>query len=141
MAIDRMDWHYGGDFPEGLPDENGGTHIGLFLAWIINHRLEGEFHQEESTEALEQVRKREITGRTFLIDMCDEKFWEEDLSKEGLAFTNFYYEDNEGGYFSDYQKILSADLPTIYHAEDSWENYDRIAPAITAAYQRWKNTL
>ena len=37
MAIDRMDWHYGGDYPEGLPTENGGTHIGFYLTWIIQN--------------------------------------------------------------------------------------------------------
>jgi hypothetical protein len=35
MAYDRADWHYGSDFPNDVPDENGGTHIGMFLAWAI----------------------------------------------------------------------------------------------------------
>ena len=52
MAYDRADWHYGGDFPEGLPDENGGTHIGMFLAWVILNGHEGDMHKEESQEAL-----------------------------------------------------------------------------------------
>ena len=39
MAIDNAAWHYGGNFPEELPKENGGTHIGFFLAWIINKNI------------------------------------------------------------------------------------------------------
>jgi hypothetical protein len=38
-SSDRADWHYGGDYPPDLPSENGGTHIGIYLAWIIHRRL------------------------------------------------------------------------------------------------------
>jgi hypothetical protein len=39
--IDRADWHYGGGdlYPKELPPENGGTHIGMYLAWIIQRGL------------------------------------------------------------------------------------------------------
>lgn len=135
MAIDRADWHYGGDFPEDLPDENGGTHIGIYLAWIINNNLQGEFLDEELPEALEEVRNRKITGRDFLINYHDEKFWEEDLSDEGLAFTEDYY---SGEYNSDYEKTLAENLPSVYHVEDTWENYDKIAPIIDRRFNEWK---
>lgn len=135
MAIDRMDWHYDGDFPEGLPDENGGTHIGIYLAWIINNDLQGELHNDDSAEALQNVKDRKITGRDFLIDQCDEKFWDEDLNEEGLAFTEFYYSDN---YFDDYKQVLSKNLSSIYHVEDTWKNYDNIAALIDKRFKEWK---
>lgn len=138
MAIDRMDWHYGGDFPDDLPDENSGTHIGMFLAWIINNNLEGDLHKEDSAEALENVRKRKITGRDFLIDQCDEKFWEEDLSEEGFEFAESYYEND---YYVDYEKTLAENLPSIYHVEDIWENYEKIAQIIDKRFSECKNEL
>lgn len=61
MAYDKMDWHYGGNFPEDLPPENGGTHIGMFLAWAIIQGLSGELHDEESPQALVAVRERHMT--------------------------------------------------------------------------------
>lgn len=140
MAIDRMDWHYGGDFPQGLPNENGGTHIGFYLTWIIQQNLAGEFHQEESSEELRLVQARELDGREFLINMCDEKFTDEDVNSEGYAFTEYYYEAEDGGFFDDYEHVLMGDLPSIYHVENSWENYDKIAPVITKAYEKWKKT-
>jgi len=81
MAYDRVDWHYGGDYPKDLPPENGGTHIGIFLAWAIIHNLEGELHHEDERDqkALQAIRDRTMTGRDFLIRQCDEKFWEEDF--------------------------------------------------------------
>lgn len=138
MAIDRMDWHYGGDYPKDLPPECGCTHIGLFLAWIIHNQLESEFHKEDSAEELEAVRQRKMTGREFLINQCDEKFWDEDLNEEGLAFTQSYYDDDTHGYLCDYANTLAQDLPSLYYVEDTWENYDRIEPLITAACLKWK---
>jgi hypothetical protein len=31
MAYDRADWQ--SDFPDDVPEENGGTHVGMFLAF------------------------------------------------------------------------------------------------------------
>jgi len=141
VAIDRMDWHYGGEFPKGLDNACGGTHIGMFLAWIILHDLVGEDHLADSSDELEAVRERRMTGRDFLIQQCDEKFWDSDLNEEGLGFTKAYYvgEDKSyGGYSEDYGRMLTFALPSAYHVRDTWENYDRLAPAIDAAYQRWK---
>jgi hypothetical protein len=138
VAYDRADWHYGGDYPNDLPPENGGTHIGIFLAWAINNNLEGEFHKEESPSSLAAVRNREITGREYLETECDEKFWEEDLSEEGNAFAKHYYESNT--YYSDYESALAVGLPTLYHVKNSWENYDKIAPIISSRYLKWRNT-
>lgn len=90
MAYDRADWHYGGDFPADLPTEAGATHIGLFLAWAIHRDLVGDFHRNESSDAVAAVTRRDMSGGQFLIQECDEKFWEEDLSDEGNAFAREY---------------------------------------------------
>jgi hypothetical protein len=138
VAVDRMDWHYAGDYPDDLSNENSGTHIGFYLAWIINNNLESDLHRDESASELASVRERKMSGREFLITMCDEKFIYEDLNKEGHAFTVYYYEAEANGYFYDYGNNLTKNLPSIYHVENSWENYDVIAPVITEAYRLWK---
>ena len=138
MAIDRIDWHGESAETADFPYENGGTHIGIYLAWIINNHLEGEMHLEESEEELQQVRDHKITGRDFLSTMCDEKFWEDDLNEEGFAFTQYYYESNQ--YFNDYDVTLvhSKGLSDTYAVEDTWENYDLMAVVIDQKYQQWK---
>ena len=78
-----------------------------------------------------------MTGREFLFKECDEKFWDEDLNDEGNSFASEYYEKNI--YFSDYTDIVLEDLPSMYHFEDNWENYDKVAKKITNAYKKWKN--
>ena len=136
MAIDRADWHYGGEFPKGLPDENGGTHIGMFLAWAIINHLEGSELQEDVADSLERVRARQMTGRDFLFKECDEKFWEADLNDEANAFAKYYY--TEELYLKDYALEFAKDGPTMYHVADTWENFDRIAKIITSRFTAWK---
>lgn len=142
MAYDRADWHYGdGDYPKDLPPENGGTHIGMFLAWAIMNGLEGGLHREDSQDSLAAVRARRMTGRQFLWKECDQKFWDEDLDDEGNAFAAEYYNDQKGHhgpYFDDYEETLCAALPSLYHVEDSWENYDRIAAVINRRFAEWR---
>ena len=138
MSIDRADWHYGGEYPEGLPPENGGTHIGMFLAWAIIRDLVGDLHVEESVARLAAVRERRMTGREFLFSECDEKFTEEDLSDLGNAFAADYYPRDEGGFFSDYEATLGGDLPSLYHVADTWENFDRLAAVLDARFVEWR---
>ena len=142
VTIDRYDWHSGGDFPEELPPENGGTHIGMFLAWIILNCLQGQVHDDESVEALNAVRLKRMTGREFLFTACDGKFWGEDLSDEVKAFTAWYYSGRNGKgygkYILDYEQILAVGSPTMYHVKDTWENYDLLVPTIALRYTEWK---
>ena len=79
-------------------------------------------NESDSRKSLEKVRKRKMTGRDFLIQECDEKLWDEDFNDEANGFAKDYYEANS--YLEDYKKILKANLPTLYHVEDTWENYD-----------------
>ncbi len=149
MAIDNANWHYGGKgFPEDLPPEAGGTHIGMFLAWVIMNHLESEMQQEQSQENLAAVRERRMTGCTFLFKVCDKRLWDIDLSDEGNAFAQWYYLDEKGGlgrYLDDYLDTFFLDIwaiynttGTVYHVADTWENFDNLEPLITARYETWK---
>lgn len=143
MAIDRIDWHSGGDYPEDLPHENGGTHIGFYLAWIINNNLYGEIHREDKDglREIKKILKRKITGRDFLISQCDEKFCIGDLNKEGLEFTNFYYADeNTAEFYDDYADTFE-DEESIYHVENTWKNYDKFSKIIDKRYSEWKEGI
>ena len=140
MTYDRADWHYGGDFPKGQPNEAGGVHIGMFLAWAIMNHLEGEDFAEapDSEAALEAVRNRQMTGCQFLFSECDEKFSEGTLNDEGEAFVADYYAAEDAAYFDDYEKALAKNLPTMYHVEDSWANYDVLARVLDRRFKAWR---
>jgi hypothetical protein len=133
--IDRADWHYGGQgYPAELPPENGGTHIGMYLAWIIHRDLGSATLRKHARDALPRLKQRRITGRELLFSELDEKFFAGLLTKVGKDFTRDYYD----AYIGDYAAALADELPTVYHVEDSWENYDRIAPVIDNRYARWQ---
>jgi len=121
--LDRADWHYNGNFPKGLPKENGATHIGMFLAWAIHRGLENASFNEYAAQALASVRQRQMTGRQFFIKWCDEKFSADDLSPAGADFANAYYRT----YLNDYVGELAPGGQSAYHIEDTWETFDRIA--------------
>jgi hypothetical protein len=134
--IDRADWHYGGNYPPELPPENAGTHIGMYLAWIVLRGLGSKELVLHAADTYNWVRNREVTGRDLLFTKLDEKFFDELLSPEGLAFTRSYYETN--GYANDYDRVLGADLPTLYHVRDTWENFDKLAPVLDERLAAWR---
>jgi len=148
---DDASWHYGGDYPAGLDHANAATHIGMFLSWCIHNNLISSFQLEESTEDVAQVKNRSITGADFLITHCDEKFTDEDLTDTGNAFAADYYGDDTafaqqfGSYLADYAALFDAkyeaekkDLPSIYHIENTWQNYDLLAPVLNKRFAEWK---
>lgn len=136
MSIDKMYWHCGSDdFPTNMPEVNGATHIGMFLTWIINNDLLGEFHIDstESMEYIIKIKNRELTGRDFLIDFCDGKLWDSDLNDTGRQFAKDYYPD----YLFDYTDTL-CDIENIYAVKDSWENYNEIEKILDERFCQWK---
>lgn len=141
---DDASWHYDADnFPKDLPSEAGGTHIGMFMAWMILRDRIGDSLRTDSEAGLLAVRRRQKTGREFLFEECDEKLLPEDLSDEGNAFARVYYQDGKGmirpdGYLGDYERVLGADLPDLYRVEDTWESFDRLAPMIDRRFEEWQ---
>jgi hypothetical protein len=63
------------------------------------------------------------------------------LSEEGNAFARWYYSPEEGGYgpyIEDYEDTLARGLPSVYHVEDTWDNYEAIARIINQRFGEWK---
>ena len=134
--IDRADWHYGGNYPSELPPENGGTHIGMYIAWIMLRDLASKELIQHAGDTYTWVLNREVTGRTLLLTKLDEKFFNQLLTPEGREFTRSYYETN--GFANDYDRVLGGDLPTLYHVADTWENFDKLAPILDERLAAWR---
>jgi hypothetical protein len=135
--IDRADWHYGGNYPKGLPPENAGTHIGIYLAWIIHRQLGSKQLVKLGAETYQKVLRREATGRDLLLAELDEKFFPELLNSEGGAFTSAYYETND--FLNDYDLVLGGELESLYHVQDTWENYDKMAERLDERLATWRS--
>ncbi len=70
-----------------------------------------------------------------------QKFISDDLSDKGYAFTQHYYGSENNNYFEDFEHVLAQGLSSSYYIENSWDNYDKIAPVITDAYTKWKKEI
>ena len=138
MKYEDVSWHSGGDFPGDLPAEAGGTHTGMFVTWALLSGLAGEIHLEDFEEDLSALKARSITPGAYFLQVCDGKFTDEDLSDEGNAFAESYVDPEKGKYLSDYEKVLGGDVPGLYHVEDTWANYDRLAPTLERRFKVWK---
>lgn len=128
MKYDDASWHYGGAFPEGQPDEHGGTHIGLFLRWCFERGWAGSLHLEEAPDAVAEVVRGEMSGTDFLFRYCDGKFTDEDLNDEGNEFAAKYFGD-DGLYFDDYIESFE-DL--MYIEPEGTHGYKKFAAMLEA---------
>ncbi len=138
MKYDDASWHYGGDFPDDLPNEAGATHIGMFVAWALLIDLGGSIHLEDYPEEFAKLRSREVTPAQFFLQACDEKFTDDDLSEEGNAFAQFYYEPDDANYLEDYVMILCQNLPSLYHVADTWDNFELLKPILDERFSSWR---
>lgn len=51
-----------------------------------------------------------------------------------------YFRLAQGGgrFASDYKSQLAAALPSIYHVQHSWENYDRLSKLLDQRFSEWR---
>lgn len=150
IKYDDASWHYGGDFPEDLPDESGATHIGMFVAWCVDNNLISEERFEEDEEGIADVKNRIMTGREYLIEYLDGVLIEDDLNDIGNRFASDYYDEKStfsnkiGNYHSDYSQVFTKENTeinvekSIYYVEDNWTNYILIKPIINRRFKEWQ---
>lgn len=135
LIYDRAKNHFLGQFPSILPIEQAYVHIGMFLGWMLDKELYSDIFEDEEAHQVIRFRERQITC-SILSALWDGYLSEELFSQEGNDFSMHYYQS--GMYRKDYEEVLASKLPSIYHVEDTWENYDKIADKIEARYQEWK---
>lgn len=134
-VYDKASWHTGGDYPAELPESQARVHMGLFLAWMIEHDLhDPDFFADVGLDGLvAAVKARALTGAELLEPLAG-VLASDELSAEGNAFARAYYESQ---YVLDYQAVLGSGQASIYHVADTWANYDRLKDTIDRRYQAW----
>ena len=140
-VYDKADWHSEGDFPKGLPEKQAFVHTGLFMGWLIEHNLiSREFTRQFGRNlrtAVERFKRRAITG-PGVYEMWGGALDSDMLTPAGNQFAGYYYDGNR--FANDYRKLLTRRLPSFYHVQDTWANYDILAPRIDARYEAWKKS-
>jgi hypothetical protein len=143
LKYDDASWHYGGDFPSGLPESAGATHIAMFVSWAVLNGMAGDLHTSEFSEDIEKLSRHEIAPGAWFLNVCDGKFTEEDLNEDGREFAAAYYANKNGprtgpeSYLSDYARTFSSGK-TLYHVPDTWETQALVSRFIEARLARWR---
>ncbi|MDF9797011.1 hypothetical protein OKW21_002274 [Catalinimonas alkaloidigena] len=127
--------HFLGNFPKQLPIEQAYVHIGMYLGWIIEQDLYSPYFEEEAETQIYRFKNRQISC-TILSEIWDGYLGYELFSENGNLFTYYYY--GGGIYHKDYETLLAKNLPSIYHVNDDWESYDKMAGQIYKRFEDWR---
>ena len=136
-VYDKAKYHYGGDFPEELDEFQGFVHTGMYVGWLIDNDLLDQDFFADSQEAIKEFQNRQITGSQFYEMQMDGVFLIDDISEIGNRFSFDYFDFDSGKYISDYEKTLANKLPTLFHVQDTWENYEKIKKVIDKRFLEW----
>jgi hypothetical protein len=104
--LDDASWHnVAAEEGEDSPDERGGTHIGMFIAWAVRKGHWRDMTGPDASARLEALRRRtQSSGRRVPFDHCDGKLLSEMLNPQGARFAEDYYPRR---YLRDYQRTLT----------------------------------
>jgi hypothetical protein len=130
MKYDDASWHYDGDFPADQPEENGGTHIALFLKWCFIKGWAGSLHTEEEPEAVAAVVDGSLPATEFLFKYCDGMFTDEDLNEAGNSFAAKYY-GPDGLYLDDYAQVF---FDEMYVAPEESHDFGKFSSVLEARF-------
>lgn len=135
MAYDKAEWHYEGDFPEELDEDQGFVHTGMYLGWVIDNNLYSKEFKEVSSNEIAKFKQNLLSGTEIYMNW-DGVLASDMLSKEGNAFTQDYYES--GIYFEDYADLFS-DVSSVYEVNDTLDNYNIVKSKLNERFKEWKS--
>jgi hypothetical protein len=127
-VIDDIDRHMG----EAGSIARAAGPLGVYLAWCANLDLLSDELKQGIAGEVVRLRMRDLRPVEFLIKATAGSLRREHLNEVGLQFTERYYAE----YLDDYAAALNLEASSVYDVEDSWANYDRVAPELTRRLYR-----
>ena len=100
--------------------------LGMLLAWLVNLDLLSPAFAQQHASAIVRLKYRELKGSELLVSACGGELYWSDLNDQGERFLRELYP----AYLDQFVATFSTDP---YSVEDSWDNYDRFSPVLTAA--------
>ncbi|MTG99142.1 MULTISPECIES: hypothetical protein [Myroides] len=147
VKYDDYAWHHSGEFPVDLAYERGATHIGFFFTWCVINHLVSEEPFVAFKEDLEAVRKKRLSGASFLLDHFNGRLLSVFFNEMGNNFIEDYYEDTGvfakrvSNYLDDYIQTFHLKHPDrVYYIEDCWENYYDVEETLDHRFEQWQKT-
>jgi hypothetical protein len=133
MKLDDAEtWYL--NFETGLPNEAGGTHIGMFLGWAIRRGLANA----ELAAVAPALEAGTTSGRAVLFERCDGKLMASDLGEAAAAFATAWYDQH---YCAAYRDALGLDesVPDGFAlADDTPGNQRLVDVVLDQAFAQWQ---
>ena len=112
-------------------------HTGLYLGWIIDSDLHSEEFADDNADLITQFKERKCQP-CEIYEVNDGCLADDMLNQSGNAFTQSYFDFSNGRFLKDYDKTLAKGLPSLYHVQGTWANYDKLKAVIDQRYKEWK---
>lgn len=138
-VYDKAKWHYDGEFPNDLDKFQGFVHTGMFLGWLADNDLMSDQFKSDFENEIQEFKNQKLTGSQIFATCCDGVLMLDDVSELGNRFALHYFDFDQGQYLADYEATLSANLPTMYHVADTWDNYKKLKAVLAKRFTDWKN--
>lgn len=137
ITFDKAKWHFNGDFPSELDEWQAYLHTGFYIGWLLRKGLMNDDFISGNRKYIEKFLDDTISPVSIYSEIMDGVFTSENLTVQGIVFTNFYFDFGSGRYLADYESTLARELPTLYHVEDTKANFDKICAVIEDIYNDW----
>lgn len=125
-VFDRAEQHRTSVAAFGLPADRAMVHGGFLFGWAVDRGLVASWLKDRTPDAFAAFADRRLTGPELLA-AWDGNLLDDMFSDEGLAFVAAYYGRT---YAEDYASTLCEGLPSEYHVENRWDNYDRLVAVL-----------
>jgi hypothetical protein len=110
----------------------------MYVGWLIDNNLLDEDSFTDSKEAINEFKNKHMTGPQFYETQLDGVLLMDDISETGNRFSFNYFDFDTGQYLNDYEATLVKELPSLYHVQDTWENYEKIKRVMDNRFSEWK---
>jgi hypothetical protein len=135
MTYDKAKYHFEGDFPSDLPDEQAYLHAGMFLGWLCAKSLVRAEFREDFEDEISRFERGELNCAS-LFRLVGGVLADDMLSNKVIPFVDFYYGEKRR-YFVDYADVFSGHA-TIYHVTDNTENFRKLSKRLNERFEKWQ---
>ena len=131
MSYDQGYWHTDACNEKGLPEENAGTHISVYVRWCIERNLIAEQFALEDEEALSQVRAGTLSAASYFSEYMDWKLGDWNLNDVGNAFTQTYYQN----YLADLERLF----PDVVYGDWAEIEFEKLASLLDQRFDEYQS--
>lgn len=133
---DKAKYHSQGDFPKNLHPDKSYVYGGMFFAWCAENKLLSDYMYKDFRDEIEKILIH--AGKpSDLYRISGGVLSGEELNIMGNAFASSYFDSDL--YVDDFIEFLADHVPSVYHVDDTFDNYEILKYQINNRFNQWKD--